>query len=264
MKKGVIWKMRNKINNVHEMPEKTRRKFMWTVVVFLMFIVFCVWWIEFTSNRHDSGTDFSLQSSSFLSGYKEKIGVELDGFNRQKSIMLKEVSEMVKKEIKNEESNKKIEKIISDYIASSNLIEEKSVSDLKLRSIERLDNKLWYVEYQQYYKSVLVNESNVSFFVDEAKKSVVSHKSNFDPDIEIDVEPKITDKQAYKTAAENLNSKNLKLKSSQLVVYRDISKDAAEYYLVWKLNIFSSQPSHNYYYYVDAKTGRVVLYYDLI
>ena len=131
--------------------------------------------------------------------------------------------------------------------------------------MEKLENN-WYLEYRQYHQDILVNDSNISFLIGGAEKKVISHLSNFDPDIELPtVEPKITKEEASEIAKKNLSASldndgdsNFDLKNSELVVYKNENENSAEYYLTWKLNIFSLQPLCDYSYFINAENGEVV------
>ena len=65
--------------------------------------------------------------------------------------------------------------------------------------------------------------------------------------------------------SESLNDdsdNNFDLKSSKLVIYKKENKTATEYYLTWKLNIFSLEPLCDYCYFIDAENGEIVFIID--
>jgi len=142
------------------------------------------------------------------------------------------------------------------------LMSEEDILNLKIKTAEKLENN-WYLSYEQFYKDILVNESEISFLLD-GSENVISYESNFDPDIEIGVEKKISADEAYDFLIKSTNRKNLTLKNSNLVIFRDLSGEKTKHFLAWKINVLSLYPPYkNYFYFIDAKTGKVISYYSV-
>lgn len=223
---------------------------MWVLVSFCMIAVVGLWWMKFTSYK---GKNFEPDLSSIPQSS------ELDK-------KIDDISEFFKKANEApaaENSQKEIEGIAKDYIEENNYLGGGSVFDLKLERIERKNDE-WHLEYNQYYKNIPVNENTVSFIISEAEKKVISSSSSFDPKINLGTDPKITNQEAYEKIVKSLeieNMENPELKSSKLVIYK-IDKDSADYRLAWKINAVLLQPYHNYFYFIDAKNGKVISRYE--
>lgn|GEM_PF-2806782 len=256
------------LKNIYNKPEEDRIKIMWVLVIFCMIVILGGWFVIYKFNNRENKIANEISRMPSFSDLQKNVG----DVNKQKENLFEEILDIAKKA--------EIEKIVIDYIKENELLcendmmscrlhlKEKDVSNLKLENIEKLENN-WHLEYRQYYKNILVNDSDISFMIDDAEKKVISHISNFDPDIKLsNVEPKITKEEAYKIAKEDLNKSldngdnNFDLKKSELTIYRNMDENPVEYYLTWKLNIFSLQPLCDYYYFIDAENGKVVFSFD--
>ena len=151
-----------------------------------------------------------------------------------------------------------MEEIVKNYVENNNYLENGSISDLKLKNIEKLE-KNWFIEYEQFYKDILIYESSISFVIDNTEKKVVSSNSNFNPNIEIkNVESKITKDEAYNLVIIDLENEDLDLKSSEIVIYKNNDKSLIEYYLVWKINVFSVYFAQEYVYFINSENGKII------
>jgi len=248
------------LKKIHDKSENDRIKIMWVAVVFCMIIILGGWFIIYKSNKNENRIANEIsQMPSF-----PELQKNIDDINQQKEDFFGEITDMVEKA--------KMEEIAINYVRENKLMNEENILNLKLKNIEKLENN-WHLEYQQYYQDILVNDNNISFLIDDAEKKVISHSSNFDSDINLSsVEPKITKEEAYKIAKEDLNkslnndsANNFDLKSSELVIYKN--ENSTEYYLAWKLNIFSLSQVlgiRDYYYFIDAENGDVISYFKKI
>ncbi len=245
------------LKNIHDKPEEDRIKIMWVAVVFCMAVILGGWFIIYKLNNYKNKVADEISQIPSFSDLQNSV----DGINKQKGNALEEISGIIQKA--------EIESIAVAYIEENELTNEDDISNLKLNSIEKLENN-WHLEYRQYHKNILVNDSNISFLIDDAEKKVISHSSNFDSDINLSsVEPKISKEEAYEIAKEDLNesldndgNNNFDLKNSELTVYKKVNKNSAEYFLTWKLNIFSLEPFCDYHYFVDAENGKVVFSFE--
>jgi len=243
-------KIINYIKNIPEKPEETRIKMMWALIVFFMLVMICVWWIGFASNKPK--INFNQSALPPFPDFSEGI----DGISK-----LNEQKDEIAVELEIAAKQEEMEKIAKDYIRGNGLMKEEDISNLRLKNIKKQENK-WHLRYQQYYKNTLVDGSGVSFEIDDAEKKVVSFESDYDPDIALDVKPKITEEEAYHSAVETLSGKELNPASSELVVYKGIGQTPVEYYLAWKMNIASLQESRDYYCFVNAENGEIILCYN--
>ena len=248
------------LKKIHDKSENDRIKIMWVAVVFCMIIILGGWFIIYKSNKNENRIANEIsQMPSF-----PELQKNIDDINQQKEDFFGEITNMAEKV--------KMEEIAINYVRENKLMNEENILNLKLKNIEKLENN-WHLEYQQYYQDILVNDNNISFLIDDAEKKVISHSSNFDSDINLSsVEPKITKEEAYKIAKEDLNkslnndsANNFDLKSSELMIYKN--ENSTEYYLAWKLNIFSLSQVlgiRDYYYFIDAENGDVISYFKKI
>jgi len=243
------------LKKIHNKSEEDRIRIMWIAVLFCMIIILGGWFIVYKLGDHKSKVVNEIPQMPSFSELQKNIS----GINKQKEDVFKEASDIIQKT--------EIESIALIYIKENELMSDNDILNLKLESIEKLENN-WHLEYRQYYQDILVNDSNISFLIDGAEKKVISHSSNFDPDIELSsVEPKITKEEASEIAkkdlSESLNSDgndNFDLKSSELAIYKSGNENGkpVEYYLTWKLNIFSLEPLCDYHYFIDTENGKII------
>lgn len=247
-------RLKKHLKKIHDKPEEDRIKIMWVAVVFCMAIILGGWFFTYKLNSRENKFANENSQTPFFSGLQN----DLNDMTKQKDDVLEEVSDALQRV--------EIEGTALIYLKENELLSDDNILNLKLKNIEKLENN-WHLEYQQYYQDVLVNDSNISFLIDDAEKKVISHSSNFNPDINlVSVEPKITKEEASEIAkkdlSENLDldsdNNNFDLKSSALAIYKNEDEDPVEYHLTWKLNIFSLKPLRDYYYFIDAENGEVV------
>ena len=248
----MINRFKNKLKKIQDKPEETKIKIIWILVAFCMIIIAGGLYISLDLNKNARHN----YDRSIFSSFPD-LQNEFDNINKMSKDYAALTNEAV---IENEKSE--IEEIAKNYMEKNNYLEDGNISDLKLKNIEKWKNN-WYVEYEQHYKDILVYKSNISFTIDNEEKKITSSNSNFDPNVKINsVEPKITKDEAYDLIIKTLENKDLDLKNSEIVIYRDIDKSPAKYHLTWKINVFSLQPLHDYVYFIDTESGKIISFYD--
>lgn len=259
----MIKKIKNKIKEIQEKPEEAKIRIIWVLAFLGIVIMAGAWYLSLNFNNAPRDNSKPLLSS--FPDFQKEIGEIGKMSEDYKTIINDAVAESEKAEI---------EEIVKNYITENNYLENlpagqagADISNLQLKNIEKLKNN-WYVEYEQYYKGFLVNGSKISFAINSAEKKVTASDSNFDPDISSDIiEPKISEDEAFDSAIEALKNNNsdfnsLDLKSSQLVFYKDLNKKSAEYFLAWRINVFSLDPSYDYIYFVNAEDGEIISFHN--
>lgn len=244
--------MLNQLKKIQNKPEETKIKIVWILSIFCMIIIAGGLYISLDFNKNARHN----YDRSIFSSFPD-LQNEFDNINKISKDYAALTNEAA---IENEKME--IEKIAKDHIEKNDFLENGNISDLRLKNIEKWKNN-WFVKYEQYHKNILVHKSNISFVIGNEEKKITSSDSNFDPNIEINAtEPKITEDEAYDLTIKTLKNKDLDLKSSEIVIYRDIDKNPVEYYLTWKINVSSLQPLHNYVYFIDAESGEIISFYD--
>ena len=244
-------KIVNYIKEIHQQPEEARERVMWVLVSFFMIIVIGVWWIEFSSNKPTFEKVANTRPAPVAPDLQKDF----------KAIQNLDPNAIFAPGDLSEKDKAEAETIARNYLLENKILQEGQISDLKLKKSE---NRLteWSLRYQQYHKDVLVNESNIYFVIDKAQKKVTSYNSNYASNIKLDVAPKVTVEDAFETAKENLEAENPVLKSSQLTVYKG-PNDKDQYYLSWKMNLVTQKPAGDYFYFIDAKNGSIIVHYNL-
>ncbi len=251
----MISKLKNKIEKIQDKPEETKVRIIWVLAVLCVIIMAGAWYVSLNFNNAPRDNGKPLFSS--FPDFQKEIGEIGKMSENYKTIVDDAVAESEKMEI---------EEVVKNYITENNYLSDLSaidqtdtnISSLQLKNIKKLKNS-WYVEYEQYHNGFLVNGSKISFQVDSVEKKVTASDSNFDPGINSDaIEPKILEDEAFDFVIKKSEKDNLDLKSSQLVFYKDINKNPAEYNLVWKINVFSLDPPYDYVYFVNAEDGEII------
>lgn len=244
----MVNKFKNKLEELQNKPEKTKIKIIWISVIFCMIIV-AIGFYKSLDFKKNTQHDFDKSIFSSFPDFKNEFD-SINSINEEyKDVTSKAITEAEKKEM---------EEIVKNYIENDNYLESGNISDLKLKNIEKLESN-WFIEYEQFYKDILIYESSISFVVDNTEKKVTSSNSNFDSDIEIEnIEPTITKDEAYNLITIDLENENPDLESSEIVICRNNDKDLIEYYLVWKINVFSSQSAQKYVYFINAENGKII------
>lgn len=240
------------IENINKKPEEERIKIMWLLVGLSMIIVIIFWWIGFSAGKPSQTKKDNLS-----------LGVPFPNFEEE----TKNINEFFKQinspsALPDSNMQEKLENAAKNYLKEKKLMDAKNIESLKIKIVEQLENN-WYLSYEQFYNDIPVNESSISFLLDSSL-NVISYESNFDPNIKIDVEKKNSADEAYDSLIESTGRKNLNLQNSSLVIFRNLSEEKTKHYLTWKINVISLYPPYNnYYYFIDAKTGKVISYYSM-
>jgi hypothetical protein len=113
-----------------------------------------------------------------------------------------------------------------------------------------------HLQYQQYYKGLPVEFSNVRVHITESGR-VAGYQSRFEPDLALSVEPSITKEQAVVSAITDAGYQ-LRISSVALVIYPEEQNGGLK--LAWKVR--GRAPGSIWVYYVDAVNGAVLFRYD--
>jgi hypothetical protein len=161
-------------------------------------------------------------------------------------------------------TEKNAEAVFKGFIREHKALLEVEADDLKMISAKKISNR-WYVKYGQYYKGLLVLDATVGLESSENGK-VNSYVANYQPDIDVPTEPKVTLEQAIavakKTYAENAVQKLVK-KESNLLIYAEQTADKVVYHLAWKLLLVGEHfdPQIEKYFIIDAIDGKIIKSY---
>ncbi|MCW9707386.1 M36 family metallopeptidase [Fodinibius salsisoli] len=112
-----------------------------------------------------------------------------------------------------------------------------------------------HVTFQQTVENIPVYEAEFKVHLrQDGRVDMVN--GTYYPDIEVSTSPSVTKSQAIRTAEEDFNIENSTAleTTSELIVYPEDD----QFYLAWKLTLFSEQPAINYFYIVDAHSGQVL------
>lgn len=239
------------IERVSKKPERAKIGIMWSLVAFCMVVVVGIWWASFTADKPFQTERENISQGIPIPDFQGQINNVNKIFERANTASV----------LPDKDTQEKLESAAKNYLKEKKLIDVKDIESLKIKNIEKLGNN-WYLNYEQFYNNILVNESGISFLLD-GSMNVIFYESNFDPDIKIDVEKKISADEAYDFLIKSTRRKSLNLKNSSLVIFRDLSENEIKHILTWKINALSLYPPYNnYYYFIDAKAGKVIAYYS--
>ncbi len=112
-----------------------------------------------------------------------------------------------------------------------------------------------HVLYQQTYQGLPVEFSRVKVHMDSVG-AVLRLDSNFLPNIQINTSPSIPSSQAAQTVFQDSGGNPV---TPTLVIFPDLATGAP--HLAWRFLV--RKPQHLWRYYVDAKTGQILLRYDV-
>lgn len=157
-----------------------------------------------------------------------------------------------------------IEPIFKKFLKEHKEIFEVESKDLKLVSAKKI-NKRWYAKYGQYYKGIPVSDAIVSLEASE-KGKVSSYAANYQPDITISTEPKISLEKSVDTARKTYPkeaSEKLANKDSTLIIYPEEAEGKIVHHLAWKFMLAGEQPDPEIekYFIVDAINGKIIRSY---
>lgn len=157
-----------------------------------------------------------------------------------------------------------LDKEKADQIAYSFLIDNKNLfriseENIKLSGVDEGNNE-WYVTYMQYYGGVLVYGSKIGVTLSK-KGELISSGSDTYSNINVNIEPKLSQDETIQIAQKSFNYNNFEVKNSSLSVYLD---DSGKYHLIWIISLFSAKPLAGKEFFVDANNGEILLQHETI
>ena len=240
----MIRKIKNSIEKLQNKPEDTKIKTVWTMAVFCLIVISGFWFLDLKGFRKDVSFDYEK-----LPNFKEQISGVGDAFNE-----IENSSKIVSSQIKREE----IIMIVDNHIKENNLLTEDEIKNISINSVENIDN-IWVVNYLQLYKNIPLLENKIYFKISDEDKIIVDFNLSYLTDVEIDTKAKITLEEAYNIILEDLEDDDSELKSSNLIIYNVLNeKEENDYYLVWKINLFSVSSETEHHYYINANNGKII------
>ena len=240
----MIRKIKNSIEKLQNKPEDTKIKTVWIMAVFCVIVVFGIWSLNLKGFKKDISSDYEK-----LPNFGKQISDIGDAFDK-----IEDSSKIVSSQIDQEE----IIIIANNYIKENNLLTKDDLGNIAIDSVEKIDN-MWIVNYFQYYESIPLDESKIYLKISDEDKTIVDYNLNYLTDIKIDTDPEITNVQAYDIILKDLDGDNLELKSSNLVVCNILNEEEEnDYYLAWKMNLYSVLNKTEYYYYINADSGKII------
>lgn len=245
----MIRKIKNSIEKLQNKPEDTKIKTVWIMAVFCVIVVFGIWSLNLKGFKKDISSDYER-----LPNFREQINDIAGAFDE-----IENSSEIVSFQINQEE----ISIIANNYIKENNLLTKDDLENIAIDSVEKIDN-IWIVNYFQYYENIPLSESKIYLKISDEDKTIVDFNLNYLTDIKIDTDPEITNVQAYDIILKDLDDDSLELKSSNLVIYNILNEEEKnDYYLAWKMNLFSVLNKTENYYYINADSGKVISHINL-
>ncbi|MDF1498234.1 MAG: PepSY domain-containing protein [Patescibacteria group bacterium] len=239
------------LSEIQNKSEKTKLRIIWFLVVFCVIVMIGVWIVIFQVNKKNVNRNSNFQFPP-VPNFQE----EFNNIN-----MVVDEFKTLTDGLYSEEEKMKIVKIVEKYIQKNNLLTEKEIENLKFQSIEKKEDG-WIVKYVQYHNDIAVNEGENIFVVDTEKGEVIKFSLNFDSDINIDSEPSITEEEAFNIVSGELDDESLMLQNIQLVIYKEQKNNSTDYYLVWKIDVFSAFFEKNYYYFINAHNGNIISFHS--
>ena len=184
------------------------------------------------------------------------------------------------------------------FFENSNFFKMKS-DNIRLLSVEQGNNE-WYIEYQQQYNGIPIENSEVGMTIDK-KGNLLMIGSNYHNDINIDITPKIKKKDAIEMAKKYLNfddtsnnkpdfinetvlvkfdkiknfiEKNITIQipinkikkeiNSTLVILSEENGESYDYRLAWKIRLYSTKPLIHKELFIDTQTGQILKERNLV
>ena len=231
------------IKNIHNKPEKTRVRIMWALVIFFSFAAAMVWGINFFYSQPQK-LKINETKQSFWPTFRQS----MENINQAGDKLTEKISGDIEKE--------KIDEISRNYLKSNNFLEEDDAADLEIKEIKKQNGK-WFIEYQQRYRGIPVQDNVISLVIEENSKNVTSYSSSFDPYIAIETTPKITMETAYDTLIKKTGIEKPILKKSELIISKDINGKSS-YILNWKFNVFSKKSLRDFHYLVNTENKDII------
>ncbi len=213
---------------------------------------------------------FSIERTTSLEQTLEKEGVKI-GYDKETKIPNRIYSKLGIS-VTNVNINKEnLEEATREFLQSNKAIlkvdNEKIILDKAYYSPPaRLSNEdLGVVNFYQEYKGIRVMGSYTKLAFKDSK--LRSYESNFNPNINLDVNPSITKEEAERIVKEyEVENDNNIFSSSRgaLKIYPKVEKELTTYHLVWEILPDYEVEHISLMYLVDAHTGEILLIKNLI
>jgi Zn-dependent metalloprotease len=151
-----------------------------------------------------------------------------------------------------------IEEISRSFIIENSKLLGVDITSLKLEKKSEIFGTK-HIEYKQYYKDIPVEFSYVRIHSDETGE-ITQYNAKYFRNINLDITPSITIEQAKNVINSELFSANISTWS--FVIFPDILND--RYFLAYKIKTNGDYGALNgkWVYYIDAKSGNILLRYD--
>ena len=223
--------------------EKERMKLFWSLVIFSMLGVFCVWLEGVDSNLRKLG---GLEMD--MAGFPEMPeGASSWNLNN----ILGGIDEL---NIKYEEDFSSWQKAGDEYLDGKDIFGETGdFSFLRFIGADRKEDSI-YLEYGHYYKDLPVLGSSLILVFDENSGEFLRFEDNLKKGIEIEIDPRISLKEAVLLAEKEIDEDGC--------IYADGNLAIAEYesnfYLVWDIIFAREEDETEYEVLIGAKNGGLV------
>lgn len=218
MLKRTRGKLKAYFNNAEKKSEEEKMRVVWFWTIFFMIGIFGIWVINASYNLSSFG-----QKGAEISGLPEfpkTEDIDINGTLQEGSEIISEYSE---------QSKAQWEKIGDTYIAEKNILADDGFSVLKLKDAKQEDGAI-ILDYEHYYKNVLVLDSRLVLAVDLKSKEVSERENALKNGVDLSVDPVVSAKEAADIAAKEINDSGYSFKEAVLAIARDEDK----YYLVWQ------------------------------
>lgn len=241
-------KIIKKIENIRNKPEKDRMKIMWFMVVIFMIPVVSIWAFSFfKKNPNKESSNFTLPPLPDFDTKNISEGIDNLSKTKDEAVGL----------IKSEAEKAEILKVVDSYIKNNAVMDGVAMENLKMEKFEKLESS-WQIEFKQYYKEIAVEGGKASFIVSDKEKTVTSSDIKLIKDINVGIEPSITQEKAAEIVRNEFEANVLEIKKGELIIYKNESDKNTEANLVWKINAVSQKPIAEYVYYVNAIDGKII------
>jgi bacillolysin len=148
-------------------------------------------------------------------------------------------------------------------IACTFLEDNRSLLDMQQGLDEKLEvstqetdkNGFHHLSFHQTLSGIPVFEGSIQVHINP-EGEVIAYKDNRITDVDVSLEPDVTEQSAVKTALVDLGAeKKIKESNARLSLYRNSEK---KLHLVWEVRLLESGEFGSRYYYIDAHTGELL------
>lgn len=161
-------------------------------------------------------------------------------------------------------TRKNVDATFKEFFREHKELFEIEPEDLRMVSAKKINNR-WYVKYGQYYKGIPVLNATVGLGSSKDGR-VSSYAANYQPDINVPTEPRVSLEAAVATAKETYkgqDTQKLREKDGILIIYPEKTEDKITYRLAWKFMIVGKKPDSRIekYFIIDALDGEIIRSY---